>query len=74
MKKYGNKSGNSGVTLYEIGDDFIYVVFAGSSQRYKYSHTRPGIPNVNKMKLLAESGKGLSTYISRYVKNKYEKD
>jgi hypothetical protein len=73
MKRYKNKSRISGVVSYETGADFIKVKFTGSNEIYTYSYQSTGKPHVESMKVLAENGRGLSTYISQYVKGKYEK-
>lgn len=71
MKKYSNRHGHSGVTAYEIGADNIQVRFT-DNRLYTYSYESAGKSHVEKMKALATEGKGLSTYISRFVKEKYE--
>ena len=72
MQTYKGLSGNSGVKLYEIGDDQIKIRFAHKdSFTYVYNYSITGRQNVEKMKLLAVKGKGLSTFISQNVKNKY---
>jgi len=70
MKRYRNFNGNSGVSGFEVGDDFIIVEF-GNKTAYRYDYASAGKENVEKMKVLAASGKGLSTFISRHVKDKY---
>jgi hypothetical protein len=72
MKRYKDRSGKSGVFLYEIGKDYILVRFTGSDAVYKYSYKRPGKKHVEMMKKLAEKGEGLSTYISQFVREEYE--
>ena len=69
--KYRNIKGDSGVTAYEAGADSIKVVF--NNTVYLYTYNNPGKKHVEKMKELAKDGRGLSTYISRNVKDKYEK-
>jgi len=70
MKPYRNLSGASGVTAYEIDENYIDVEFVdGHAYRYDYAVT--GRSNVEKLKSLALSGRGLSTYISRVVRNAY---
>jgi hypothetical protein len=71
MKKYLGKSGNSGVMGYETAEDRITVQFRNSNV-YTYTYRSAGKRHVEKMKLLALSGKGLSGYISQYVREKYE--
>jgi len=71
MKPYKNLSGESGVVAYDIGDDHIDIRFRNSDGVYRYDRETPGAPHIDNMKLLAEAGPGLSTYISRYVKGRY---
>lgn len=70
MKPYKNLSGNSGVLAYETGEDYIKVKFHGGDV-YLYNYSVTGKFNVERMKKLAEEGKGLSTFISRYVRERY---
>ena len=39
---------------------------------YTYSHASAGKQHVEKMKRLASEGQGLSGYISKHVKDRYE--
>jgi hypothetical protein len=73
MKKYLGKSGNSGVIGYETGADRIKVQFRNNNI-YSYTYRSAGKLHVEKMKLLALRGKGLSGYISQYVREDYETD
>lgn len=70
MTMYGNQAGNSGVLSYETGPDSITVrfVFGGT---YVYSVASAGPANVQRMKELAAAGRGLSTFISTEVKERY---
>ena len=70
MKRYKNLSGNSGVLAYETGKDYIKVKFRDGDV-YLYNYFRPGRDMVKQMKELAEEGRGLSTFISRYVRERY---
>ena len=70
MKRYKNLSGDSGVLSYETGKDYMKVKFRDGDV-YLYNYYRPGRDKVERMKELAEEGRGLSTFISRYVKKKY---
>lgn len=72
MQRYANLSGNSGVTHYEIGPDFIDVRYR-SGDVYRYSGKRPGAALVEQMKILAARGKGLCGFVSRNVKAYEEK-
>jgi hypothetical protein len=71
MTSYSNHSGNSGVIAYKIEPDRIIIQFAGGDS-YVYTYRRPGKTAVEQMKVLAMEGRGLSTYISREVRDKYE--
>ncbi len=70
MQRYSNYSGNSGVTGYEIGSNFIDIQFQDGAV-YRYTYNSAGASYVEQMKQLAVNGKGLSSFISRYVKNNY---
>jgi hypothetical protein len=72
MTRYKNRSGKSGVLSYEIGDEAITIEFAGGDL-YVYTYRSAGKSRVEKMKKLALKGGGLSTYISREVKDKFER-
>lgn len=72
MKKYLNRQGNSGVTGYKIDAGGISVAFNDNAV-YLYTNTSAGVNAIEKMKELAIAGKGLSTYISKNVKDKFEK-
>lgn len=69
VKPYGNKSG-SGVVAYRIERDAIVIRFQ-NDETYRYTYERPGRFEVEKMKRLAEAGKGLASYISRFVGERY---
>jgi hypothetical protein len=72
MPQYGGGSSKKhGVTAYEIGPDSIDVEFT-SGWVYHFSYQKPGPLRVERMKQLAESGHGLSTFISKHVKNRFE--
>lgn len=71
MPLYSNISGNSNITAYNIGPDFIQVMF-GNGEVYNYTYDSAGEDNVEEMKRLAESGSGLNSYILAYVKEDYE--
>jgi hypothetical protein len=70
LQRYKNRSSCSGVSAYEIGEDYIKVEFA-DGPLYLYNHQTPGMRKVEKMKRLAVAGKGLSTFISRNVRDDY---
>lgn len=70
MERYRNLGGGSGVRRYEIGDDYIVVEF-NDGGTYLYNHQKPGSSNVERMKSLAVSGKGLNSFISTTIKKRY---
>jgi hypothetical protein len=71
MEKYRNLSGDSGVVAFENGVDYINIQFV-SGDVYTYSYKKAGRTHVEQMKILASKGKGLSTYINKYVRNLYD--
>jgi len=72
MERYRNSGGDSGVSSYEIGADYIIVKFSGSIRTYRYSYRKAGQYHVETIKRLARNGNGLNSYINRYVKNLYD--
>jgi hypothetical protein len=70
LKPYRNRSGRSGVSAYACGEGFILVRFIDDGT-YAYTDARPGRAHVRNMQRLAEAGIGLSTYISRFVRDRY---
>ncbi|MEJ7806966.1 MAG: hypothetical protein WKG03_13720 [Telluria sp.] len=71
MKKYRRLAGDSGVLAYALGAEAIRVKFM-DGKVYTYSYASCGRAHVEQMTLLAEAGRGLSTYISKYVRERYE--
>ena len=70
MQRYRDVAGESGIAAYEIGRNYIRVQFKeGGTYRYTYRST--GSRNVERMKLLATCGVGLTTYINQYVRERY---
>jgi hypothetical protein len=70
MKRYRNLHGDSGVVAYALAPDAISVRFV-DGHTYLYNHDRPGAEKVARMTQLALSGAGLSSYISRHVRDDY---
>lgn len=70
MERYENLGGNSGISGYEIGEDFIRVYFKDGGI-YLYTYTSAGRYNIEHMKQLAIQGKGLNTFINTTVKKAY---
>lgn len=71
MQRYANR--NSGVTGYDIGDDYIMVQFRGGAL-YVYTADRIGADRLETMKQLAVRGWGLNTYINTHspVRDEFE--
>lgn len=67
MQMYANLSGQSNISHFQIEDDNVVVVFKGRSKdgcnTYKYSYMSAGRGNVEQMKSLALSGRGLNSFI-----------
>lgn len=71
MRQYGGHIRKHGVFAFEIQPDAIEVEFT-SGWIYRFSYEKTGAPRVEQMKKLAEAGTGLSTFINRHVRNRYE--
>lgn len=69
MERYRNSGGDSGVSAFEIGLDYILVQFSGTARTYRYSYRKAGQNHVETMKRLARSGSGLNSYINRYIRD-----
>ena len=72
MERYRNFGGDSGVSSFEIGPDYIVVKFSGTIRKYRYSYRKAGQKHVENMKRLAQKGSGLNSYINNYVKFLYD--
>jgi len=70
MERYRDLTGDSGVLAYETGDDYIKIRFRGGDI-YLYTNAITGQRNIEQMKRLAAKGRGLSTFISQHVKDRY---
>lgn len=70
MKRYRDMHGESGIIAYEPGADFIRVKFKHGAV-YVYDYTSAGQFHIERMKVLAASGQGLATFISKFVKESY---
>ncbi len=72
MPIYDDIDGDSGVLSYEYGSDWIIVEFERGQQRhYKYTYASAGSIHVDRMKVLANQGEGLNSYINRNVGKAY---
>lgn len=68
MQTYRDWDNDSGVTAYEIGNDYIIIQFkVGRDRFYKYTYNSTGSSDIEEMKRLASAGDGLNEYI---VENK----
>ncbi|WP_306394884.1 hypothetical protein [Telluria beijingensis] len=70
MRRYANRNGDSGVVAYELGKHSITVRFKGGD-RYLYTEDSTGADHIARMHALATEGRGLSTYISQHVCERY---
>ncbi len=72
MKAYRDINGDSGVSAYDYGDDWIKVQFK-YGRTYEYRSSKIGSAHISMMKRLADSGDGLNAYINTRpdVKNGY---
>jgi hypothetical protein len=73
MQMYKNLGGDSNIKCYEIGNDYIDVIFYGTAKTYRYSYASAGRHHVEQMKKLAEQGIGLNSYIMRNTRLLYER-
>ncbi len=72
MPLYKNSSRSSGIMAYTSYKDSIKIVFK-DGETYLYSYESAGKKNIEEMKKLAAQGEGLTTYINKFVKERYEK-
>jgi len=72
MENYSDTGGNSGISAYEIGADYVSVQFSNTGKVYTYSYAKAGKYHVDQMKILARSGSGLNSYIMRNVKSLFD--
>jgi len=72
METYADKNGNSGISSYKLGTDYIWVRFT-SGVTYEYTYSSAGSSSIEIMKSLAISGSGLNSYIMKYVKKSYSR-
>ena len=70
MKAYRNGSGNSGITAYAIGNDYIDIQFRGGKV-YRYKEANIGRLNFLNMQAAAIIGNGLNSFINQFVRRKH---
>ncbi|NNN04354.1 MAG: hypothetical protein HKL90_00490 [Elusimicrobia bacterium] len=68
--RYKNLSGSSTVLKYEIKKDGLTIRFADHTV-YRYTNQSAGPENIRKMKTLANAGKGLGTFITANLKDRF---
>ena len=70
MQRYGNPNRESGVVAYDIDAGQIIVQFR-NGDRYLYTEDSAGAANIARMHELARAGRGLSSFISQHVHDRY---
>ncbi|WP_018343214.1 hypothetical protein [Cytophaga aurantiaca] len=63
MKIYVNDTGESTITHYEIGEEYIRIKSKNELVEYNVACNPKGM--IEEMKVLARKGKGLSRYVQR---------
>ncbi|MFI5161218.1 MAG: hypothetical protein ACHQHN_08065 [Sphingobacteriales bacterium] len=72
MESYADNNGDSGISGYEIGGNYIRVQFK-PEVIYEYTYASAGPGNIEMMKSLARSGDGLNSFINTNVKKAYSR-
>lgn len=70
FQPYRSGRGSSGVVAYAFADDSMHIQFR-SGDVYVYTPAATGRLHMKVMKQLARANAGLSTYISRQVRERY---
>ena len=70
FQPYRKVRGASGVVAYAFVDDAMHIQFR-TGDVYVYTPANTGRLHLKVMKQLARAGAGLSTYVSRQVKDRY---
>ncbi|GAA3768039.1 hypothetical protein GCM10022270_31040 [Terriglobus aquaticus] len=68
-RSYG-RGRETGVRAFALLPDAIALRFSDGSV-YLYTHDRPGAAHVRAMRERAMAGRGLSTYVSQHVQQRY---
>jgi len=66
MHRYVNDEAHSDINGFELSSDSITVEFSDGTV-YLYDCSSAGVANIQQMKQLALSGKGLNAYINSYA-------
>ena len=61
---YKNRSGSSGVMAYALAPEAIFIKWTAQDDVYEYTYEVNGRDHVERMKWLAQAGRGLSAFIS----------
>ena len=72
MLRYKNLSGNSTVLRYQCTKDTMTIGFSDFSV-YKFTNQSTSPETIGKMKVLAQAGKGLGTFITANVKDRFSR-
>jgi len=70
MKTYDNLGGNSGVVAYDYDSEVIKVQFE-DGWIYEYEASTIGAADFQQMISLADSGRGLNSYINRHIRKRF---
>jgi hypothetical protein len=69
---YRNLSGDAGIVDYELLEDSLILTFKGG-ERYLYTEKSVGQANLDAMRHLAVSGRGLTTFVNQHIRSRYAK-
>lgn len=72
LQAYGNRSGRSGVVAYALAADAVHVLFAHDDKRYVYGLPLADTAQLDEMRRLAATGRGLSSFVSRHFREPFE--
>lgn len=72
FERYKNLNGDSNVFAYEIGNNYISVIFNDTKKVYIYSYFKADPHHVETMKRLAIRGYGLNSYINKCCRKLYD--
>jgi len=71
LNKYQDLSGGAGVTGYKVVSKGIILQFR-HKELYLYDYSIPGKHHIERMKILAAKGKGLTTYVNQNIRANYK--
>lgn len=70
MQRYMNLGGDSGVVAFEVAPGEITVQFR-DGWYYLYTSASAGAANIDEMQTLAQTGRGLNSFINQFVRKGY---